>query len=106
MSGEPDKQEKIISAENTFTDPLHLDADESATLSLRNTWVGTAVLQYQLPSMAAADDWEDVPDEDGNVGFTGNTLQTFVAGERVALRAGFKTGGYTSGNLTAHLGKG
>ena len=94
-----------ITAQNSFTDPLPLDIGEIASISFINTssFTGTITLQRQLPGQTT---WQDVPDPDGNFGWTAATEQSYASDERQLIRLGCKTGGYSSGTATVRLGKG
>lgn len=104
MSVEQINKSATITAQNTFTDAIPMLAGEVASISaIYSTAVATTVLQRQLPGQST---WQDVPNPDGSVGWTASTQQSYRADERCDLRLGVKTGGYTSGTITARLGKG
>lgn len=92
-----------IAAQNTFTDPISLEAGETTSISISGTWAGTVVPQRRLPGQSS---YNDVPNADGTIGFTANTEKSYFADERCDFRLGIKTGAYTSGIAVCRLGKG
>lgn len=82
---------KTISAQNTFTDPIHIIGDFN--LSISGTFAGTVTVQRSTDGTT----WRDVdtfaaPSE--SVGY--DPMKNFY-------RAGIKTGDYTSGSATILL---
>ena len=65
---EQEAKSAAVGAQNTFTDPLPLDAGETASISVINagSMNMTITLQRQLPGQTG---WQDVPDAAGNVGW-------------------------------------
>lgn len=94
--------EKSIEAQNVFTDELFLYPGERLSISIAGTFTATVTLQRQLDGA----NWRDVPDSDGNFGWTAPTEQSYVADESQIVRLGVKTGDYTSGTINARIGKG
>lgn len=84
-----------ISAENTFTDAIQLDAGESVITQLNGAWEATVTLQRSLDEGAT---WLDYHT------FTANTSTTWTeAQDGVFYRIGVKTGDHTDGTVSAEL---
>lgn len=104
MSTEAANVSKTITAQNTYTDELAVLAGERVDISIQYaTAVATTRLERKFTGQS---DFNPVPNEDGSIGWTASTEQQYIAGERCVLRLGVPTGGYTSGTVTARLGKG
>lgn len=95
-----------LSAQNTFTDwvsPKVLTGKRNygfggfLNFSITGTWVGTITIQCRY------DQGDPIDLNDG--AFTSNVVKIIEDHERtVEYRAGFKTGGYTSGTAVVRLG--
>lgn len=101
-SSRPDFEKAEITAQNSFTGWMPLQAGERASVSITGTWAATVVLQRRLPDGTVA----DVPNPDDTVGWTANTQKSYEADERQDIRLGVKTGDFTSGTVVARIGKG
>lgn len=85
-----------ITAQNTFTKLLSINANERASVSISGTFVGTVTLQRRLDGA----NWRDVNP------WTSPDDPTYVADESGDIRLGIKTGDYTSGTAVCRLGIG
>lgn len=89
-----------ISAQNTFTSTISVTGTStfrSFSISLIGTWVATVTLQRSFDDGSS---WIDVTT------YTANTATTYSDGldnQTVLYRIGVKTGGYTSGTVSATL---
>jgi len=82
---------KTLSAQNTFTDPIHIIGDFN--LSISGTFSGTVTVQRSTDGTTWRDvDTWTIPVEE--VGY--DPIKNYY-------RAGFKTGQYTSGSATILL---
>lgn len=102
---EPAFVEKTLTAENTWTDELQVDAEELVSISaIGNSFTGTTVLQRKLPGQTT---FQSVANPDGSVGWTSKDIQaTYQADERCSLRLGVPTGGFAGTSVACRLGKG
>jgi hypothetical protein len=82
-----------ISAENTYSDKLHLCGQFN--LSLSGTWVGTVTVQRSFDDGVT---WLDVATFTANGEYVGNEVEP-----NVVYRMGVKTGEYTSGTIIGRL---
>jgi hypothetical protein len=86
-----------LSAENTFTSAIYLDAGDRGIVSLGGTWVATAMLQK---SYDGGTTWVDY------LSFTGNTAREILEIEdNIYYRVGVPTGMYSSGTVEARIVK-
>ena len=89
-----------IAAQNTFTNTIEITGTGESrrfAITLTGTWVATVVLQR---SVGVTGNWVDV------TSYTTNQATTYADGldnQNVFYRIGIKTGGYTSGTVTATL---
>lgn len=97
--------ELSITAQNTFTNPLVLQAGQAASISIiRTSFTGTVVLQRQFRGQST---WQDVEDSAGTIGWTSKDYQgTYQAEEACSIRLGVKTGGFTGTSVLCRLGVG
>ncbi len=94
--------EASLTAANTFTDYMQVDAGDRASISISGTWAGTITLQRLLTATAPV----DVPNAAGTIGWTANVEETYLADEGCEFRIGFKAAEFTSGTAVLRLGKG
>ena len=86
-----------IAAQNTWTDPISLQKDESASVSISGSFSGTTVtLQRRMDGT----NWRDV------MTFTAAVEASVDADERQDVRLGVATGNYSAGPAVCRLGKG
>lgn len=83
-----------ISAANSFSTPVLIQAKNDFDISISGTFVATVVLQRSKDGVT---NWRDVST------FTAATEQTGSAGSAWFYRLGIKTGGYTSGIATVDI---
>ena len=89
-----------ITAQNTFSDPIRvtgLDNGRVFSIVITGTWAATVVLQR---SVGEVGDWTDV------TSYTTNQSTTYddtLDNQIIYYRIGVKTGGFTSGTITAQL---
>lgn len=83
---------KEISAQNTYSDWVHLKGDYNFSLS--GTWVATVHLQRSFDGGITPLDVDS---------FTANTEQVGTEPEGAHYRFGVKTGNYTSGTVVGRL---
>lgn len=102
---EPAAVSKTLTAENTWTDELQVDAEELVSVSaIGNSFTGTTVLQRKLPGQTT---FQSIANPDGSVGWTNKDIQTtYQADERCTVRMGVPTGGMAGTEVTCRLGKG
>ena len=86
------KEEKSISAENTFSDWVFLRGDFNFSLS--GTWVATVHIQRSFDAGVTPLDVDS---------FTTNAEEIGHEPEGAHYRFGVKTGGYTSGTVVGRL---
>jgi len=89
-----------IAAQNVFTTSIlvdHTGEERRFTITLAGTWSATVTLQR---SVGDESNWSDVNTWTANVATTYNDL---LDNQTVYYRVGVKTGGYTSGTVTAAL---
>lgn len=95
-----------IAAQNTFTTAITVTGGV-ATMVVSGTFVATVVMQIRAPTDVGGVDWAD-----GNTGWSDITDATLAAagqwttvevGGTWQVRAGVKTGGYTSGTAKVWL---
>ena len=91
----PQNTTASITAQNTFTEPVQLDARKKAAISISGTFTATVVVQRRLNGS----NWRDVQS------FTGETEQSYEADVGQEIRVGVKTGGFTSGTVVALISK-
>ncbi len=84
-----------ITAQNTFTDAVQLNAGQKAAISISGTFSATVTVQRRLDGS----NWRDVES------FTSAVEKTFSADSGCEIRAGVKTGGYSSGTAILLIGK-
>lgn len=91
---------ETITAQNTFSDPIRVtgvDAQRAFSLFISGTFVATVVLQYSIAEPGAWVDYasytteQAIPIDDG------------LDNQIIYYRIGVKTGGFTSGTITATL---
>ncbi|PBB68135.1 hypothetical protein CK228_13580 [Mesorhizobium sp. WSM4312] len=82
-----------ITAQNTFTTPVLVQAGNSFDISISGTFVASVVLQRSKDQVT----WMDVETNTAPVEKTGS------AGSAWYFRLGIKTGGYTSGTVAADI---
>lgn len=83
---------KSISADNTFTDPAHLEG--YFNISISGTFVATVTVQRSYDNS----NWFDVDD------FTAPTEEVGFDPEYCYYRIGVKSSNYTSGTVVIRLG--
>jgi hypothetical protein len=83
-----------ITAQNTFTTPVLIQAENEFDISISGTFVATVVLQR---SKDGSTNWMDVDS------FTAPAEKTGRAGSAWFFRVGVKTGGFTSGTVVVDL---
>lgn len=84
---------KDIGAQNTFTDAVRLGGNFN--ISISNTFVATVFVQRSYDNST----WYDVDS------FTAPIETSGFEPEYIWYRVGVKTGGYTSGTVTARIGQ-
>jgi hypothetical protein len=90
------KESRTASSENTFTNTIEADANDSVIIEIGGTWVGTLTLQRSTDDGA---NWVDLYRYTSNVNTTTTEYQ-----DDVLYRVGFKTGDYTSGTANISVG--
>ena len=98
MSANADSEDATITAQNTGTGWLTLSAGEAASVSISGLTgtSSTIFLQRRFPGITSLD----------VTSFTANAEGSYVADERTDIRLFCKTGGYSSGTIVLHVGKG
>jgi hypothetical protein len=91
-----EKKSKDISAENSYTNTMWVDSNESVIISLTGTWAATVTLQRSYDEGLT---WLDYYQYTSNI----STLVIEVEDD-VLYRLGIKTGDYTSGTVVAIIG--
>lgn len=87
---------------DAFTAPLLVEPGARVSVSISGTFTATVTLQRRFDG----ENWRDVPDAEGNAGWSEATEQSYVADEGCELRLGVKTGDYSDGTAVCRLGKG
>lgn len=88
-----------VTAQNSFTDPLPVEAGARVSVSVSGTFTATVSLQRLLDGA----NWRTVAFEDA---ITAPIELTYVADEGCHLRLGVATGDFSDGSVTCRLGKG
>lgn len=88
--------------ENQYSHILSVDAGERVSVSVSGKFDATVTVERMLDSI----NWRAVPNQDGTVGWTAPTEQTYEADEACFLRIGIATGAFSSGEAICRLGKG
>ncbi len=91
----PKNVTKDITAQNTFTDAVVLNAGQKAAISISGTFSATVTVQRRLDGS----NWRDVQS------FAAPTEQTYTAESGQEIRVGVKTSGFTSGTVSALISK-
>ncbi len=92
--GEYQRKSASITAQNTFTEWMPVDAGAALALSISGTWVATVTLQRRI-NAANTRDYDT---------FTANTeLDSDPVATRGEWRAGVKTGDFGSGTVVIDL---
>ena len=99
MANTLDKVEAVITAENTFTPFLPLTNPNRNFFSIKTdgTFVGTISVQYKRPGEADSDAVDD------SETFTVPFLKNGVLHGHWLVRAGIKTGNFTSGTANVAI---
>lgn len=84
-----------VTAQNSFTDLVQMDAKQKAAISISGTFSATVTVQRRLDGT----NWRDVQN------FSSPTEQTYEAECGQELRVGVKTGNFTSGTVTIIISK-
>lgn len=87
-----------LGAEDTYTDPMQLDASERYSVSISGIFDATLTMQRNL--IGGAGNWRNVEDYTGPIEKDGITV------EGQEMRIGIQPGNYTSGSAVARIGKG
>ena len=82
-----------LTAQNTFCPSVYKGDDQPVSVSCAGTWVGTVTVQRSRDGNT----WRDVE------GFTANFERDSRSAGGWYWRAGFKTGGYTSGTASVDV---
>ncbi len=85
-----------LTAQNTFTAVLVLDAEDRVSVSVSGVSDSTVTLQRRLDEA----NWRDIDS------WSGAIETTYVGDESQDLRLGIKTGEYGSDTVIARIGKG
>lgn len=99
------KETATVNAEATFTAGVGLQPGEAAAVSfVGSSFVGSLSVQRSLDGGTT---WGDMTFPDGNLTQTDDFEVDFVAGCRCQIRAGCKTGNFSSGTgtMTIKTGK-
>ena len=92
------ESKKTITAQNTFTDPMMVNGGDAIQLSIQGTFVATVTVQQSHDSGV---NYEDIPDAT----YTAPAVKNGEFTIPVLVRAGVKTGGFTSGTVVVTLRK-
>jgi hypothetical protein len=85
-----------LSAENTFGDPIQVDANDRYAVSISGTFVATVTIQRRFDNQ----NWRDIES------YTVETEKDGIAANGQMIRLGIKTGDYTSGTVVCRIGMG
>lgn len=91
----PQNTTKSVTAENTFTDAVQLDANKKAAISISGTFSATVTVQRRLDGA----NWRDVQS------FSAATEQSYEADVGQEIRVGVKTGDFSSGTVAIAVSK-
>ena len=83
---------KDITAQNVFTDGVDVRGQQNADVSIAGTFVATVWIQRSFDGGVT---WRDIES------FSAPTEKTYKAGSDAKIRIGVKTGGFTSGTVSA-----
>ncbi len=90
--------ETTITAEDSFTDKLHLNEGETCSISVQgDSFTGTWHIQRSFDGGVS---WKDVTSEDDDKELS------YDADEEQFIRGGVKTGNFTGTNVVIRIGKG
>ncbi len=94
-----------VTAENQFTSDISLQAGQLLAISIDyGTLAGTQVTLQR--KRAGQNDYNDVPNPDGSIGWTDDVEADYLAAANQDVRIGCKTGDFGSGSGTAFIRKG
>ncbi len=91
-----DKVEESLSAENTFTEILQIDANDRYAVSVSGTFVATVTIQRRFDGV----NWHNIES------YTVETEKDGIAAAGQQIKIGILSGDYTSGTALCRISKG